>query len=43
MTLIKNKGYTDVLQKKGMRTIHVYGIACYKKSCKIEYRKQQYC
>ncbi len=40
MIQIENDGYTDVFHKKGMRTIHVYGIACYKKSCKIEYRME---
>ncbi len=41
MRQIEDDGYTDVFHKKGMRTIHVYGIACYKKNCKIEYRMEQ--
>lgn len=30
--------YTDALHKKGIQTIHKYGIACYKKSCRIVYQ-----
>ncbi len=37
MRQIEDDGYTDVFHKKGLRTIHVYGIACYKKNCKIKY------
>ena len=37
MEQIENNGYAEVLRRDGMQTIHKYGIACYKKSCKIEY------
>lgn len=37
MKQIENGGYTEVLKQDGMKTIHKYGIACYKKSCKICY------
>lgn len=41
MEPIKNDGYTEILIQDGMQTIHMYGIACYKKSCKIAYCKFQ--
>lgn len=37
MEQIENNGYSEVLKQDGMRTIHKYGIACYKKTCKISY------
>ena len=37
MRQIENDGYADILKQDGMQTIHQYGIACYKKSCKIAY------
>lgn len=33
---IRDKKYKELLIKDGMRTIHRYGIACYKKSCKVK-------
>lgn len=32
---IKDRNYEDVLLDDGMRTIYRYGIACYKKRCKV--------
>lgn len=38
MQQIEKCGYIESLQQNGMQVIHQYGIACYKKSCKIAYR-----
>lgn len=35
MKQIKNAKYVTALKKKGVQTIHKFGIACYKKSCKV--------
>ena len=32
---IKERNYDGVLADDGMRTIYRYGIACYKKRCKV--------
>lgn len=32
---IQENGYAAVLKKEGMQTIYKFGIACYKKSCKV--------
>ena len=32
---IEEKGYADRLYKDGMRTVLKYGIACYRKECKV--------
>lgn len=32
---IKDMNYEEVLVRDGMRTIYRYGIACYKKRCKV--------
>lgn len=40
MEQIEKDGYAEILKQDGMQTIHKYGIACYKKSCKIEYRSE---
>lgn len=37
MKQIEEGGYDESLRLDGMRVIHKYGIACYKKSCRIEY------
>lgn len=37
MKQMENQGYAEALRQDGMQTIHKYGIACYKKSCKILY------
>ena len=34
---IEDCGYSVSLTQEGMETIHKYGIACYKKSCKVIY------
>ncbi len=34
---IEDCGYSVSLRQEGMETIHKYGIACYKKSCKVIY------
>ncbi len=39
MKQIKDKSYVTALQQEGMNTIHKFGIACYKKSCKVVYEK----
>lgn len=39
MEQIEGKGYAAVLRQEGMRTIHSYGMACYKKGCKTAYKK----
>ena len=41
MKQIEENGYAWVLRQDGMQTIHKYGIACYKKSCKIAYCKEE--
>ncbi len=40
MSQIEDGGYVTVLKKNGMQTIHKFGIACYKKSCKVLYRQE---
>ena len=35
MRQIKDRRYEESLVKNGMRTIYCYGIACYKKRCKV--------
>ncbi len=35
MKQIDDERYTEVLVQEGMRTIYKYGIACYRKNCKI--------
>ena len=37
MEQIEEGGYAETLRQDGMRTIHKYGIACYKKSCEAAY------
>lgn len=38
MQQIDENGYVETLKQDGMQTIHKYGIACYKKSCRILHR-----
>jgi len=40
MRQIENGRYEDILKQEGVEKIHKYGIACYKKSCKIRYRAE---
>ncbi len=35
MKQIKERNYEDILRDDGMKTIYRYGIACYKKRCKV--------
>ncbi len=37
MEQIEKNGYVEVLKQDGMETIHKYGIACYKKNCRVAY------
>lgn len=37
MVQIEKNGYAAALSREGMRTVHKYGIACYKKTCKVVY------
>ncbi len=37
MKQIEDGGYVETLKLDGMQVIRKYGIACYKKSCRIEY------
>lgn len=41
MQQIEDDGYAESLKQDGMQIIHKYGIACYKKSCKISYRLER--
>lgn len=38
---IEQEGYAERLRKEGMRTILKYGIACYKKKCKVVLEKEE--
>ncbi len=40
MEQIEKGRYAEILRQDGMQLIHKYGIACYKKSCKIRYRAE---
>lgn len=40
MKQIEEDGYAAALRQEGMETIHKYGIACYKKTCKAVYKKE---
>lgn len=35
LSQIEEKGYISLLRREGMKTIYQYGIACYKKSCRV--------
>ena len=35
MQQIRNRHYEERLVKNGMKTVHCYGIACYKKRCRV--------
>lgn len=37
MRQIEEGGYMTVLKQENMKTIHKFGIACYKKTCKVVY------
>lgn len=40
MEQIEREGYADVLKQEGMQTIHKYGIACFRKTCKVAYKRE---
>lgn len=40
MEQIEGNGYAAALKQEGIMQIHKYGIACYKKSCKIAYCRE---
>ena len=37
MKQMEDDGYAEVLRQDGMQIIHKYGMACYKKSCRVSY------
>lgn len=43
MKQIEDDGYAEALRQDGMKAIHKYGVACYKKSCKISYCQEKGC
>lgn len=40
MKQIEDHGYAEALKQDGMRTIHKYAVACFKKSCKVTYGQE---
>ncbi len=40
MRQIEDHGYATAFRQEGVKIIHKYGIACYKKSCKVVYGKE---
>ncbi len=42
LTQINNNNYTAQLKEDGMRTLLKYGIACYKKQCKVVLEREEY-
>ena len=36
---IERNRYADYFMQKGMKEIHAFGIACYKKECQVLYKK----
>lgn len=40
MDQIEDNGYITALIQNGMHTIHKYGIACFRKSCRILYERE---
>ena len=40
MEQIETQGYTDLLRREGMKTIHKYGLACWQKTCRVTYGKE---
>lgn len=39
MGQIKDRNYDSFLRQEGMETIHKYGLACYRKTCRVAYEK----
>lgn len=40
MEQIATHEYTELLRQRGMETIHKYGLACYRKVCRVAYEKE---
>ncbi len=40
MEQIETHEYTELLRNEGMETIHKYGLACFRKSCRVTYEKE---
>ncbi len=40
MEQIETHAYTQLLRSEGMETIHKYGLACFRKSCRVAYEKE---
>ncbi len=40
MKQIETREYMDLLRREGMETIHKYGLACYRKTCRLAYEKE---
>ncbi len=40
MEQIETHEYVDLLRREGMETIHKYGLACYRKTCRLAYEKE---
>ena len=40
MEQIETRAYTRLLRDEGMETIHKYGLACFRKSCRVAYEKE---
>ncbi len=40
MEQIETHEYTELLRSEGMETIHKYGLACFRKSCRVTYEKE---
>lgn len=41
MEQIETHEYTRLFRQKGMETIHKYGLACYRKTCRVAYEKER--
>ena len=40
MEQIETHEYTELLRREGMEAIHKYGLACYRKTCRVAYGKE---
>lgn len=40
MKQIEDNSYTALLKEMGMKEVHAYGVACYKKTCKVIYKEE---
>lgn len=39
MKQMEDNSYTALLKEMGMKKVHTYGVACYKKTCKVIYKE----